>query len=212
MRVSSAVLALASAAAIALDEQWDKRSVIGVSVAVIAAAAAAAADSVRLGRGEVVDEDGTDDDEELYDVDAATALRRSLVVRETKDGRGDGVFATERIQSGAVIGDYEGDLLDEKGFWERYPRGVGEYCIAVGDRWTIDGVNEAASGSAERRFATALINHSSRRPNLKRRTYERRRRVVLLAQRDIEAGGELLFDYGEMYWRGRRHEIIDSED
>jgi hypothetical protein len=37
--------------------------------------------------------------------------------------KGNGAFATQRIPKGSFIGDYEGELLSEAAFWERYPAG-----------------------------------------------------------------------------------------
>lgn len=38
--------------------------------------------------------------------------------------KGNGAFATSKIAQGTFIGDYEGEMLDEKTYWERYPDGV----------------------------------------------------------------------------------------
>ena len=45
-------------------------------------------------------------------------------VRPTDDGRGNGAFAVEPLGAGACLGDYEGDVLDEAAYWQRYPSGV----------------------------------------------------------------------------------------
>jgi hypothetical protein len=45
-------------------------------------------------------------------------------VRPTTDGRGNGAFAAAAIAQGAFLADYEGELLSEAQYWQRYPSGV----------------------------------------------------------------------------------------
>lgn len=45
-------------------------------------------------------------------------------VKPTVDGRGNGAFAATPIERGTIIGDYEGELLSEAEYWQRYPSGV----------------------------------------------------------------------------------------
>lgn len=45
-------------------------------------------------------------------------------MKQTQDGRGNGAFAAADIPKGTLIGVYEGDLLDEAAYWNRYPSGV----------------------------------------------------------------------------------------
>lgn len=40
------------------------------------------------------------------------------------EGKGNGSFASKPIALGTYIGDYEGELLDEASYWQRYPSGV----------------------------------------------------------------------------------------
>ena len=143
---------------------------------------------------------------ELYDWEAADRVRRRMIsVRETDDGRGLGAFAVERIPRGTCLGDYEGALLDQRQFFERYGDGFGAYAVAVDDDWVIDGADEAAQ---RRHFRNSHINHSARRANVVKRVYPERRRVVFYLLADVDAGAELLLDYGGGYWRGREHLII----
>ena len=78
--------------------------------------------------------------------------RPHLVVRDAGDGRGRGVYVRERtagaegreqplslLPRGSFLGCYEGDLLSERAFWERYPGGVGDYCIGCGGGFCLDG-------------------------------------------------------------------------
>lgn len=172
--------------------------------------------------------------------------RPFLVVRDAGDGRGLGVYVAERRRTGAAaaenergnstppspffplprgafLGCYEGDLLSESAFWERYPSGVGDYCIGCGGGFCLDGgplaerlreeekEKESSSGGGEGgiRYSPCLINHSSRRANVSRITRRAERKVELYASRDLLPGEELLLDYGRRYWQGREAEEMD---
>ncbi len=45
-------------------------------------------------------------------------------MRPTEDGRGNGAFAARQLPEGTCLGDYEGDVLDEAQYWQRYLSGV----------------------------------------------------------------------------------------
>lgn len=167
--------------------------------------------------------------------------RLFLVVRDAGDGRGLGVYVAERSRTGAAaeedeerggstpatppfflprgafLGCYEGDPLSERAFWERYPRGVGDYCIGCGGGFCLDGgplakrlrEEEEENNRGGVRYSPCLINHSSRRANVSRITRRAERKVELYASRDLFPGEELLLDYGRRYWQGREAEEMD---
>jgi hypothetical protein len=135
--------------------------------------------------------------------------RPAVAVRPTPD-RGNGAFAVRPIPAGAFLGSYEGELLDEAGFWARYGSrgGTADYCMRIDRTWTVDGAQRAADTSV---FSPCHINHgraSTGKANVSRVTRRGDRRVDLYAGRDIESGEELLLDYGAVYWRGRESEEI----
>ncbi|GJM38130.1 MAG: hypothetical protein DHS20C19_14970 [Acidimicrobiales bacterium] len=86
---------------------------------------------------------------------------------------GEGVFATATIAEGDLVGSYEGDPADADG----------TYVLWVE---TDDGGWDGIDGTGVLRF----LNHS-RTPNVEFDGPE------LYALRDIAAGEELLFDYGD---------------
>ena len=47
--------------------------------------------------------------------------------------KGNGAFARQRIPKGSFIGNYEGEMLSEAAFWQRYP--AGEVSPAYGQLW-----------------------------------------------------------------------------
>jgi SET domain len=129
--------------------------------------------------------------------------RATIVVRETDDGRGRGAFAAVCIPANTSLGDYQGELLDTAAFLSRYPPGaLAEYAIAVDSLHVLDG---RAAVAGARNFTPALMNHSRRRErvNVARLHSRRDRRVSFYTSRAVEAGEELMFDYGRRYWRGR---------
>lgn len=124
----------------------------------------------------------------------------SVQVRPTGDSRGNGAFAVKRIAKGTFLGPYEGELLDEKQYWNRYPNGMSDYAICIDQEWTLDGRDRVSDIS---HFSPCHINHHSRRNNVYRTPLREQRAVHFFAKRDIEAGEELLLDYGRTYWHGR---------
>lgn len=211
--VSTTMLVAAISAAIALEDRILALVTTSTSMALLAVVMEDKSRNADEGdlQGVTIVCDDDDGMVELYDADVVAAQRSAIDVRETMDGRGFGAFATKPIEAGACLGDYEGTLLDEKDFWERYDDGVGEYCITVDERFAIDGVETATRCRANGRFTPAIINHaSSPTANVRRVVYPNRRRVVLFAARDIDIGQELLLNYGVQYWRGREDEIVES--
>ena len=57
------------------------------------------------------------------ELDEAKALHLCGQVRPS-EGKGNGAFATELIRAHTFLGDYEGELLHEVDYWQRYPTGV----------------------------------------------------------------------------------------
>lgn len=132
---------------------------------------------------------------------------RRVCVRPTGDERGRGAFAACRIPRGALLGFYEGDLLDAAAFHARYA-GRGrrpEHAIAVDGEFVVDGAERAKGG----RFTPAHMNHAKgRRANVGRLHQWRRRRVMMFAKRDVLEGEELCFDYGRAFWKGREEDLL----
>ena len=94
--------------------------------------------------------------------------RLSLAVLPS-EGKGHGLFARSRLSKNSYVCDYEGELLDLVEYHARYPEGgVSDYAIGIklrnGQMRFIDGIDPIKSGLAR------FINHSRKRPNVKRRT------------------------------------------
>lgn len=157
------------------------------------------------------------------------------VVVVASPGRGEGLFAARPIARGTFVMDYLGEDLDEAGLAAKYgteprPDSSGTaYLLELNGVLGLEPTFHAAVPSlrADRaipngtfcsyRFVDAVdparsnparfINHAPR-PNL-RKVKQRfpDRRLRLYAARDVAAGEELFFDYGDSYWTGREGEV-----
>ena len=57
----------------------------------------------------------------------------SVEVRDTRDGRGLGVFAKSAIKNGTFVVDYAGDVIASEALLERHPDAEPEYAFRVDD-------------------------------------------------------------------------------
>ena len=143
--------------------------------------------------------------------------------------RGAGVFARVPIERARMVGWYRGSVLNAREVRERDAarrkrpatmaevlasppvERANEYVFRVDPDCYLDASDEADANW------TRFINHSARRPNLRveidcggdpmSRSPEPL--VYFVAEDDIGAGAELLFDYGEEYWRGHESKVFD---
>jgi len=119
---------------------------------------------------------------------------------------GLGLFAVRPLRRGTFLMDYLGESLTEAEFTERYAEGgVADYGLELDGiaPWDapvfVDARDPAKSNPAR------YMNHASD-DNCNVRKVKQRlpfRALRLYAARDIQAGDELLWDYGPDYWRGR---------
>jgi uncharacterized protein len=111
---------------------------------------------------------------------------------------GLGLFATEPIRKGAFIVEYKGPRLTSAAADRLEARGS-KYMYSVNDKWTIDG----SGRSNVARYA----NHSCR-PNAESDTVRgkggrnpRGGRVIIRAIKNIKPGQEIVYDYGDDYFK-----------
>lgn len=107
-----------------------------------------------------------------------------LAVRRSRTGLG--LFALEAIPEGACIIEYTGKLLTD----EEYNRSRSRYLFDIGKDKVLDG--------SMRTNRARYINHSCA-PNCESDVHKKR--PYIFAIRDIEAGEELAYDYGEEYFK-----------
>ncbi len=100
---------------------------------------------------------------------------------------GLGLYAGEPIPKNKFIIEYIGEIIDDKTADNR----AGRYLFEVAKNINIDGTT--------RENTARYINHSCR-PNSE--IYYYRQRVFVRSKRNIKAGEELNYDYGEEYFKG----------
>ena len=113
--------------------------------------------------------------------------------------KGNGLFALQPIAKDTYIFDYDGELLTEAEYRERYANGeVQEYCAQISLNCYVDARDPDKSGLAR------YMNHSSR-PNVRKliHFHKQTRSIRCYALSDILVGEELVWDYGKGYWDAR---------
>ena len=103
---------------------------------------------------------------------------------------GLGLFATKPIKKGTRIIRYFGPILDSKK--KKDDDIENKYLFELNDRWTIDG--------SVRKNIARYINHACK-PNAESDVKPRKRRVYIVAIRNIEPGDEINYDYGTDYFK-----------
>ena len=113
----------------------------------------------------------------------------------TVAGAGLGLFALEPIPAGARVGEYAGDVIGSAWRWLRLRDSAYSAQLPT-PGWFVD-----AKGHPE--MLMRYINHhfEPARRNVKL-TNEGAGKVIV-ATRDVAAGEELFYDYGDLYWRLR---------
>lgn len=106
---------------------------------------------------------------------AQVAVKKSKI-------HGQGVFARAKIAAGAPVLEYIGERLSPAEARRRDPEN--NYLLNVDARTTIDGSSDSN--------VAKFVNHSCE-PNLELLVYKKR--VFLIALRDIARGEELTYDY-----------------
>src|ERR1044072_2304571 len=102
---------------------------------------------------------------------------------------GLGLFATKPIKKGTRIIRYFGPLLDSKKTKDDIEN---KYLFELTNRWTIDG--------SVRKNIARYINHACK-PNAESDVKPRKRKVYIVAIKNIEPGEEINYDYGTDYFK-----------
>jgi uncharacterized protein len=108
----------------------------------------------------------------------------SFRVRRSKTGLG--LFATEVIEKGSFIIEYDGPRITNN---EVERRSNTRYLFTVNSRWTVDG--------SPRWNIARYINHSCR-PNAE--AVISRGRIRIIARKRIRPGEEIAYHYGKSYF------------
>jgi SET domain-containing protein len=107
----------------------------------------------------------------------------AYTVRRTNTGLG--LFALQPIAKGKRIIEYTGPLISN----EEVEKRVGKYFFGLNSKWSIDG--------SPRSNKARYINHSCR-PNAE--AFISGKRVWIWSRRNIKAGEQITYNYGEEYF------------
>ena len=152
-------------------------------------------------------------------------LTSGEVKQSTIPSAGLGLFAAAEIPADTYLFDYEGEVLSEEQYFERYPDGQGCYVAVIDEqiplslpwiasKWTepiyIDGIDQAKSNMARYMNSKSKVGertHTSNGdgdgPNVrwkKQRYGSQSGSMHFYTLRDVKSGDELCFDYGRNYW------------
>ena len=115
----------------------------------------------------------------------STKVHTNYAIRKSRPGLGHGLFATHRVTKHEFIIEYTGTKVPNKVADVMKTR----YLFELDDEWTIDG--------SDRSNIARYINHACD-PNCESEIHDGH--ILILATRDIEAGEEILMDYGQEYF------------
>eukprot|EP00188_Purpureofilum_apyrenoidigerum_P006143 Plantae.Rhodophyta-Purpureofilum_apyrenoidigerum.ctg9031.p1 GENE.Plantae.Rhodophyta-Purpureofilum_apyrenoidigerum.ctg9031~~Plantae.Rhodophyta-Purpureofilum_apyrenoidigerum.ctg9031.p1 ORF type:complete len:199 (+),score=30.30 Plantae.Rhodophyta-Purpureofilum_apyrenoidigerum.ctg9031:113-709(+) len=133
------------------------------------------------------------------------AMRKALVEVRDAGKKGLGVFATREIPYGEYIGSYFGEVLTLAEICQRYTDWDGSYIFDLGNGKYIDATRP------EQGNFTRYMNHcADRKATIRSEVLPRRMRVEFYAMKRISENEELCFDYGNSYWEGNEHLVIND--
>lgn len=118
------------------------------------------------------------------------AISTNKPYRIGRSRTGLGLFATQPIKKGTRIIRYFGPMLDCNK--EKDDAVENKYLFQLTNRWTIDG--------SVRENIARYINHSCK-PNAESDVKPRKRKVFIVAIKNIETGDEINYDYGSEYFK-----------
>jgi [histone H4]-lysine20 N-methyltransferase SETD8 len=138
--------------------------------------------------------------EELRLLLSTDERKLGLVVQNTSDDRGRGVFTETDRSRKSFICEYIGDIVSE----EEAARRVAEYVrngATAFYQYSFKYKNKpmCIDAQEESGLMGRLLNHSKKSPNClaKLMEIENSPRIVIFALKDISKGAELMFDYGD---------------
>jgi len=109
-----------------------------------------------------------------------------------------GLFATRTYKKGDDIAQYHGKVI-----WKRECKNVSDYIWDKSNGYVID----AADSTSVAKYANHYV-HSVWKANCKLKNIGNK--AILVASEDIEAGVELLWNYGKNYWLKRSYKLTKT--
>ncbi len=135
-----------------------------------------------------------------YDSEIDRSLHPRISIRKIDEEIGLGVFAEEPIPANQFVGEYTGLIRKKK----RAHDGESVYSFSL-NAWRMGKVPYVISSETMGNF-TRFINHSDE-PNAEAISvlWRGMPRVIFLSLKMIPKGGQILFDYGKIFWEEVPH-------
>lgn len=135
-----------------------------------------------------------------YDHEIEKGLYPRLIVRRIDEEIGFGVFADEQIAPQSFLGEYTGLIRRKKSRHD----GESVYTFSY-TSWRMGKYPYVISAEWMGNF-TRLINHSDE-PNVEPICVYRKGmpRIIFISRHEIPKGGQILFDYGKIFWQQVPH-------
>lgn len=136
--------------------------------------------------------------EKIYHYEVAEGKLGPIYIKWIHQDIGYGAFADVKILEGQFVGEYTGIVRQ----LQRNHPDQNPYCFHYPTKWWS--LSYFVVDSLKKGNLTRFFNHSNQ-PNLKPLCLVDRRllHLVFVANREIQQGEELTFDYGEDYWSKR---------
>jgi hypothetical protein len=140
-----------------------------------------------------------------FNKEVQKGLHQKIALRWINETFGFGIFAVEKIPSCTFIGEYTG-VIKEAGLNTK----DNYYCVQY-TTWDIRRKKFVIDAKEAGNF-TRFINHS-KKPNLGLQSiyWCGLPRMVLVSLQEIEAGSQLSFDYGNLFWKECPHTPVPIE-
>lgn len=136
---------------------------------------------------------------QLHKKEVARGADVDLTIKWIDEQMGYGLFTNKKIPAWHYIGEYTG-LLRRRGLLKR---DVNDYCFQYPREWST--TKAFTIDSEDQGNYTRFINHSDG-PNVESRSFfhDGVFHIAFRSTQEIEAGSELTYDYGEIYWNNRK--------
>lgn len=130
----------------------------------------------------------------------------ALIIKRSRiPGAGKGLFTTRKIKKDSKVIEYRGEIIG----WKEYEKRVAEdkdgYLFYVRRDYCIDAFSTPQYKARYANDAMGLSRVKGLRNNCTYQIFGNK--CFIVAERDIEAGEEILVDYTKEYWDCIRHNI-----
>jgi len=130
----------------------------------------------------------------------------ALIVKESQlPGAGKGLFTDKFIPKGTWIIEYLGEIIDWKEYDRRVARDEDGYLFFINKNHCIDAFNTPQYKARYANDAQGLTRVKGLTNNCDYEIHDNK--CYIVAQKDIEAGGEIFVDYTRDYWKCVRYNI-----